>query len=1197
MIFQVQEVRSLAVKWTDQQREAIETRGGNILVAAAAGSGKTAVLVERIIRMITDKENPVSIDRLLVLTFTDAAASEMKRKIASAIEEKLGQEPNNKWLLEQSIKVSSAPISTIHSFCSRIIVNNAHLTSLPAEFSLVDDVENKVLREKALDAVLESYYAKIDRKDAFRNLAVGWGGIKGDDYLRETICSLHDFLRSLAFPDRWIKNTYRRGYLEIEKYGLNETSLWNGFVERELYKCCSDILCGLEIIWNMVGKDVPSGHKYYDYYGSMLKDFKSRFDGSSCGLATLKGAIEGFEIKNAPRKTGIDEAVAERIADVRDDVVKTAQKKAREILSAYTDENVSRMASCAPIVRTLLNLVRALERVHQRYKREKAVIDFSDLEHGLLSLLISRGGKETPLCRKMREYYHEILLDEFQDTNVLQFEIFSRLSRDAGNLFMVGDVKQCIYKFRNADPSIFMGLYRQYDKGEGGRLIRLFKNFRSRTEVVDGVNYVFSGIMSERVGGIDYTEDEYLINGAEYPSGSGYDTEILLTDASEEKAEDELLDGISKEEIEAKNVAGRIIELVCKERIKVTDKETNTLREARFGDVAVLCRNKKNCTLIEEALAERGVSSVCETGQQYLESVEVMTVLSFLQIIDNPLQDIPLIAVMRSPIFGFTAEELALIRPCAKGRFYNAVVEASAQNKKAENFLLVLRELRSCAKYMGVDELVWKICNEQHYLSIVGAMPNGSIRQANLKLLLARCSDYEQGSLTGLFNFMRYIEMLRDNEKDLAPMKETAENADAVQIMTIHKSKGLEFPIVFLAGTAKKFFLKDIQRSIIWDEKLGLALDYVDTRQRVRFNLPLKRVAEGEMLSSLKAEEMRLLYVAMTRAKEKLIISSALISRDNRWQDTEYDENGRVYPVLADKVMSMRDWVLGSVLNHPDAGVLRAYAGREGISQRADTDSRIKIRFASYNDDEDIKIASVGAQESVSAGNFTDLEDRLDYEYPYSKLGALPVKISVSELKRRRMPSEEFSAGLFASAGDFATGGEDVSATERGTITHYVMQNIDIGDTNSGESIDRQIEEMVKRGMLIDRQASAVNKAAISEFFASSLGQRLKASDRVEREFDFYMYVSPSELNGEAGLEGAEEIILQGIADCFFFESDGVVLIDYKTDRVSSGGVRERSERYRMQIEYYKRGIEAILNMPVKESYLYFLNCGEAVKM
>lgn len=1189
----------MAVNWTKEQLEAITARGGNLLVAAAAGSGKTAVLVERIIRMITDENNPVSIDRLLVLTFTDAAASEMRRKISDAIDKKLSEEPDSEWLREQSIRVGSACISTIHSFCSRILTNNVHLTDLPSEFSLIDDTENKVLQARALDAVLESYYSRIDKKSGFRELVHGWGGIKGDDTLRELVIKLHDFSRSLAYPKKWLHGAWSDGYSHIEKGGAFKDTVWAELLERKLYSSAVKIYDGLKIIWKIVEREVPSDHNYYAFYYDMMSGFCERFDkirACSPSAEDLAQLIESLEIKTSPRKTILEDSLVKRINRIRDKYVKAEKKECEKLLSVTETDEIGRIARCAPVVRTLCNLVRQTERVHQRYKKEKNVIDFSDLEHGLLGLLVNGRGEETPLCIKLRDYYHEILLDEFQDTNILQFEIFSKLSKQSGNLFMVGDVKQCIYKFRNADPSIFMSLYKSYAKEDGGHLIRLFKNFRSRREVVDSVNYVFYSVMSERLGGVDYTEEEFLINGAVYEGGDCYDTEVIITDAAEAASSDSTLADFESSELEAMNAAQRIKDLVCRDRLCVTDKESGELREARYGDVTVLCRGSKECNLIEEALIKLGINTISDTGRQYLDSVEVNTVLSYLQIIDNPMQDIPLIAVMRSPMFRFSADELAKIRVCAKGRFYTALCVAAENDAKAADFLDILLDLRECAKYMGADELVWKICNELHYFSIVGAMPNGDLRRANLKLLLERCSDFEQGSLTGLFNFIKYIEMLKENNKDLAPAKELAAGSDAVRIMTMHKSKGLEFPVAVLFGTAKKFFLKDIQRSIIWDEKLGIGLDYIDTRQRVRFSSPIRKMLESELLNSLKSEEMRLLYVAMTRAKEKLIISTTITSVDNKWIDAEFDSSGALYPLLSDTVMRMRDWILCSLMNSPQAQELRSRAERDDIIPRIDSDAVFNISFAQNIFGEDETNESGEAAEAAFE-NTGDIAERLDYIYPYSELGRLPIKLSVSELKRRRMPEEDFGAGLLRAPVVLTQGDADFGAAERGTITHFVLQHIDITKTDTEGQILSQIEDMVARGMLTKQQGEAVRVDSIVGFFSSELGRRLKAAKRFEREFDFYMLVPPTEVDSDIKSDGADDVILQGIADCFFYEDDGIVLIDYKTDRVGSGGVLKRSELYRMQIDYYAKGLSEILEMPIKEKYLYFLNCSEAVAM
>lgn len=1170
----------MSVKWTDEQLDAIEARGSNILVAAAAGSGKTAVLVERLIRKIMNKENPVSIDKFLLLTFTEAAASEMRRKISDAIDKKLAENPDDEYLKEQSIKVGSASISTIHAFCSRILTNNAHLTNLPVGFSLIDETENEVLKEQALNEILESYYSRIDKKQDFKELVTGWGGIKGDDYLRETILKIHNFSRSLAYPKKWLRSAYKDTYKMLKNGGGIEETIWADFLKTELYSLCEEIADGVKIMADIAIEGMPLDHSCCNYFTGIKADFLPRFEkievNSNDAMDRLIELIHTFDIPRMPSKKGVED-VAERAIAIRDDVVKTAMKSASGLIRMFSQENILRTCKCSGPIRTLISIVRQTEKLHQRLKNERGVIDFNDLEHGLLRLLVDERGNETPLCERLRSYYSEILIDEFQDTNALQFEIFNRLSKKQGNLFMVGDVKQSIYKFRNADPSIFMRLYRAYGRDDGGRLIKLFKNFRSRSEVIDSANYIFASIMSERVGGINYTEDEYLIKGAEYPDSFDKNTELLIT--ATEHIDYEPIDELSRNELEANAVANRISKLIYEEKIQVTDKETGELRAARLSDIAVLTRNKAEGDEIELALSVRGIPSVSESGIQYLNSVEVKTVLSFLQIIDNPLQDIPLIAVMRSPIFGFTLEELAKIRTLKKGRFYDAV--KSAEDTKTQDFVRALEELRKCSKYMGVDELVYKICNEYHYVSIVSGMQNGEVRKANLKLLQERASDYEKGVLSGLFNFMKYIDMLQEKNKDLSGARIAP--GDAVSVMTIHRSKGLEFPIVILAGTIKKFNFRDIQQAIIWDDSLGIAADYIDTRQRVRFNLPSKQLMARKKEKELKAEEMRLLYVAITRAKEKLIISVAVQSRDNRWKTADFDKSYRLYPALTDGMNSMRDWILASLLNHPDSQLLKELADRHDIISNPDAIGRFDIAMS------DCVIREAQKQEEKTDTLSMPIE-RLKYEYPYSDLSRLPIKLSVSELKRRRMPEGEVTVGLIEPTPDFAEDVSEITAAERGTITHFVIQHIDIRNSD----IKEQIEEMIQKGVITKKQAESVDADAIYKFFESDLGQRLKKAEHFEREFDFYMQVDADEVED---VKIGEKVLLQGIADCFFYEDDGIVLIDYKTDRVTKQSAKERSERYVLQAEYYARGLEMILKKPVKEKYLYFLNCNTAIKM
>lgn len=1201
----------MSVNWTKEQLEAINTEGSNILVAAAAGSGKTAVLVERIIRKICDKEKPVPVDRLLVLTYTEAAAAEMRRKVADAIYLKMKSEPDNKWLHDQSVLIHSANISTVHAFCKAMLQNNIHDTDLPAEFTLIDSTENEILRNKALDAVLESYYGRIEKKTGFRDLTVGYGGVKSDDSLRSTVLNLHSFVRTLAYPEKWLKEAANSYRMVKNSQSLGST-VWEQVLKNACRDLAQDVLEGYKIIRNTVENEVMSDHPYFKYFGELPGRFAEAFERVLSGTASVSEIIEcnsSFKKGQARGKKDLEPELADRIEKMREELVNKPLKELKLLLGAADDDKVIRIIGCMPRVCALKQLVRQTERLHKSMKREKGALDFGDLEHEMIKLISERDGRPTAVAEKLRQRFDEILVDEYQDTNNIQDTIFRLLSRDEKNIFMVGDLKQCIYKFRNAAPDIFAKKYEAYCRGEGGICIQLFKNFRSRREVIDLANSIFDSIMTKRLGGLDYTKEEYLIQGAQYSDDAGsFIPELLITDADTDNYEpgSEFYNADSAA-LEALTVAKRIKKLASDRSMLITDKKTGSLRPLRYGDITILVRTTSNLAVLTSTLEEHDIPYISESGRRYLDSIEVMTVLSFLQIIDNPRQDIPLLAVLRSAIFDFSPEELAEIRLCDSSRgadFYSAVrCSAENGNKKSKEFLAVLNELRENAVTMGVDELIRKICINLGYMNLVGAMPGGGIRQANLKLLYERGTEFENGALSGLFNFMLYIEGLRESGKDMIAAKPFSDEADTVTIMTVHKSKGLEFPVVILYGTQKYFNETDESKPIIWNADAGIAMDYVDTVRRIRYSALPKLLIRDMNIHELRSEELRLLYVALTRAKEKLIISCTVSKTRNKWKEAVFDSSNRLASGFAVRRTSMRDWLLSALLNHPSCGALRELAERSDI--RINNGAEFDINVTVINHDNDYAFNTMADEKTEKVQNkadddlsYTDAAERAAYSYPHNSLTLMPVKMSVSELKRRQMPEEDYVPGIVRLNSIALAGREELGAAEIGTITHYVIQHIDLSRAESEEQIELQIKEMADSGIISQRQADAVSVCKIAEFFKSGLGRRLVNSVKAEREFDFYTELSAKELNPEIkGRDGDERILLQGIADCFFCEADGVVLIDYKTDRVSAEGAEKRAESYRLQIDCYARGLEGILGQPVKERYLYFLNCGKAIKI
>ncbi len=1192
----------MAVNWTDEQLRAIRERGSNILVAAAAGSGKTAVLVERIIRRICDEENPIPVHRFLVLTFTEAAAAEMKRKIASALEEKLRLEPNNRWIRDQLLMVSSAHISTVHAFCKTILQNNIHQTDLPVDFSLIDDVENKVLENKALDAVLEKYYQRIETKDAFRDLVLGYGGTKSDDNLRETVMKLYHYSQSLTYPEKWLSYGVKQ-YKQLAKEGTLEGTDWAQMLQSRCRELLSDLMGCYEFIWKIVEADVPSDHKYFEYYQELYQRFSQTFEPimkTDVSWDIIRDGIIHFDIPKTPVKKGVDEEVFARIDSVKKNLLKASWEELKNLIDSTEPEKLERVLKCTPRVDVLKKLVRQTGRLHKAMKREKSLLDFGDLEHEMIRLLVNRHGEPSRIALQLRERFEEILVDEYQDTNDIQDTIFRLLSKDESNIFMVGDLKQSIYRFRNANPNIFAEKYRRYLNGDGGICIRLFNNFRSRQTVVDGVNGIFSNIMTKKTGGVDYTPEEFLIPGATYPqTGDDYTTELLITDYGAMKdAMENSMEEPSKAKAEAEVIAKRIRRMVDKGELSVLDAVTKEPRPVRMGDITILVRNKGRVQEMEAVLNGYGIPTMSEVGQQYLDSLEVMTVLSFLQIIDNPRQDIPLLAVLRSAIFNFTAEELSQIRLCSKGLFYEALqIAAEEGNLRVKQFLNVLESLRDDAVSKGVGHLIFRICHELQYRTLVGAMSGGTVRQRNLDLLYERGEEFEQGTLQGLFQFMLYIENLRKEKADMKAGTDFSDQENTVNIMTVHKSKGLEFPVVILCCMDGEFNERDASAGIIWEEKAGVAMDYVDTRLRVRYPNLVKKLVHGQIVSDSRAEEMRIFYVALTRAKEKLILSTTVGTHYDGWKKAAPYVGGPLPEGLLRRQKSMREWTLSCLLAHPEGKKLREIAGCEGQNLQMDFPLSVCYQVPQG----EVTGSFVASEEktlSQTGDSDKSVSNRLSYQYPHEMLGHVPIKLSISEMKRRNMPEDEYVQSVLQTRDVVLSEMTEIGASERGTITHYVMQHIDFSRTGTLEEVCRQLEEMVAAGLITEKQKAAVSPEGIYGFFVHPLGQRLKAAEQVEREYDFYMEIPASVLDDNLSEDDKDEaILLQGISDCFFYDGDGVVLIDYKTDRIAEERSEERAEFYRLQMEYYAKGLSDVLECPVKERYLYFLHCGKAVKI
>lgn len=1194
------------VKWTAEQSEAIKYSGENILLAAAAGSGKTAVLVQRIIEMISDRTRDISINELLVLTFTDAAASEMREKISDAIDRALEENPTDEHINRQKLLLHSANISTVHSFCMNILRSNVHLTDLPVNFSLISETEGRLMLSETMDDVLERFYGRIERDPSIAALVMGYGGIKNDATLREAVLGLFHFSKSMANPALWL-NKAVRDYKETAKSGSFNGSGWQKALFEIVEKSRADIFDIYDTIFDVIDERLQPSHPYAGFFADEAASVKRTFlHIAGANYSTARAAVFGFEFKRMASgvrgASGELFAAQEKIKALRE-LAKGIMEDLQVLFRAEESELLERIRGTYPLLRTLKNMVLMLDRGYTRRKRAKCFLDFSDLEHEALKLLTADGEAPSSAAKALRERYKEILIDEYQDTNNIQDTLFKILSRDNGNIFMVGDLKQSIYTFRAAVPQLFSEKYETYEKIGGGHLIRLFKNFRSREGIVNAVNFVFACIMSRDVGDVDYTEEEYLVRGAEYPEPKdkkSFETELHLicsNSPAEEGAQPR-----DKNELEALVAAKRIRDMLDG-KTEVFDKKSGRMRPMEYRDIVVLMRNTKTAApIFERIFTENGIPVYSEIGKGYLASAEVQTVLAYLQITDNPRQDIPLIAVMRSPVWGFSADELAELRADMRsGCFFDAVKNAaSSGNEKAAAFVSELEHFRELAEHSGVDRLIRHIYYEYGYYAYVGAMTRGSERQANLDLLFERAAEFEHTRLSGLFSFINYIEAIKSRGDDMTAAKTFGDGDNAVRIMTVHKSKGLEFPVVILSDTSRDFNMSDLRKNILWNSSAGLAADFVDTRLRVRYPSLPRDLAATKAKGELMSEEMRLLYVALTRAREKLIVTATFKQTKKGLAMPIIDSDGRAKKSYIKSKHCFRDWLLAAFLTHPEAKPLREYFGFDEEMANSDADFELSVKLY----ENEAQIPPSGAVETEAELKAEDAPpsldgdfcERLEYEYPNRALCRIPIKMSVSEAKRMQAEEGEQIPRLKELRVHSEVAFERPEGAERGTIVHFVLQLADPQKINSVYDLEKLVEELKQNGTLNERQSASVDCLKLFGFFESSLGRRLKNAVRVEREFSFYTEARANELYSDV-TDG--KILLQGTMDCFFVEKNGrSVLLDFKTDRVRDKEAAEyRAKSYSAQMKYYKKALSEILGKAVDECYLYFLECGAVVEM
>ena len=1231
-------------KWTDEQQQAIDTRKCNLLVAAAAGSGKTAVLVERIIKIITNEENPVDIDKLLVVTFTSAAAAEMRERIAAAISKALEKNPNSKNLQKQLTLLSRANITTMHSFCLDVIKNYFYTIDLDPSFRIADETEITLMKNEIIEDIFEELYEEDN--EYFKGLVEAYSTAKDDEKLKDIILNLYKFSMSGPWPESWLIE-------KAEEFNINTLEELDKTKWVEILK--DNIRVEVEGFINMYHKaielisDTEGLEAYLDTFRGDLECLENVYESLNYGLSEIYAALNGVvftKLKTVRKSAVFDENAQGTVKSIRDTVKKKVKSLIEDSFTFTPEESLQGIKDVYPYMKELSRITLDFLDKFNEKKREKNLLDFNDLEHLCLKILIDRDENNniipSGVAEHFKEFFDEVLVDEYQDSNNVQetiIDLVSRKNSDDPNVFMVGDVKQSIYRFRQAKPELFLDKYSRYPLASGGkeRKIQLYKNFRSRDEVLRGVNFIFKMVMSNVVGELEYTDDEALHLGAtflenqEEDSEVGGSIELHIIDKSgneaEEVVEEELQESEEEEEVDAISLEAKLVSKRIKElfevkdgkRFKVFDKETKEYRDVKYKDIVILLRATKNWSeIFLDELGAEGIPVYADTGSGYFESIEIRTIMSLLKIIDNPLQDVPMIAVLKSPIMGFTAEELSEIRLLNKEKYFYEIIKDIYDEKyevsdtlkaKCNKVISDLEKWRNKTIYTPIDEFIWYLYMDTAYYGYVGAMPNGTLRQANLKILFQRAKQYESTSFKGLFNFITFINKLRKSSGDMGSAKILGENEDVVRIMSIHKSKGLEFPIVFTCGMGKQFNLMDLSNSILFHEELGFGPDFVNLNNRNSYSTLAKEAIKKRIRLETLSEEMRILYVAFTRAKEKLIITGATRDLDKsikNWVSAASLDENIILPSEVLKGKSYLDWIAMAICKHRQGEELREQCGasRELIVNDFSNWDVQMWRKSDILGDKNLEPVDKIEENTlnITATNISvdkEIKRRLGYKYQYEEGSILPSNVSVSDLKRKDLQYEDEAETLEIFREKeiikpkFLQEEKGFTAAEKGTLMHYVMLRLDFDRVGSVAEIKKQIEELVLNKSLTEKEAKVIRYTKIFNFFKSDLGKRiLKAHEEgrmVHRELPFFTEISSLDINPELNKEiyQNEKIRLQGIIDGFFKEEDGIVLFDYKTDYLEEGNEDEIIERYMVQMKYYKEALEKVTESRVKEVYLY----------
>lgn len=1186
-----------AFQLSPEQKVAVENRGGTLLVSAAAGSGKTRVLVERLFRYVMEEK--ADVDDFLIITFTRAAAAELRGRIVEELNNRLAVTPGDGHLRRQLLRVYRADIKTIDSFCAGILRENIHLLEedrlgnrLTADFRTLDENEASLLRERALQKVLETYYEqRLQGGETLLADAFGYG--RSDEALKDLILEIYNKIQSHAYPMKWLQET---------------RSFWANIPDDP-----TETPYGRELL-NRIGEKAEYAAKRLRQAMVRVHGIKEITDAYGEHFFSVAAQLEQFA---ELAQQGSWSAAADcqvtfpaRLGSVRNKEVEAEKNQAQEVwkqaksvvkqmdalFSVSSKDYMADMRAMAPAMLDLLMLTEEFSLCYREEKTRRNLADFSDQAHDTINLLVQEDGTPTALGETVSARYREIMVDEYQDTNEVQNRIFSAVSKQQNNLFLVGDVKQSIYRFRLADPGIFLRKYKEfayYDTAAEGepRKLMLSKNYRSRAQVLDAVNFVFENILSTRMGEMEYGPEERLYAGNEgYTPQPACETEFHYISMPWRQSGTKKL---KKQCAEARFVAQRISDML-REGYGVQGEDG--LRPVRAEDIVILMRSPgSRINDYRSALEEQGIPCSTESSGGFFDTIEIAVTFQLLQLLDNPRQDVPLISVLSSPLFGFTPDRLAEIRAGRRhGDFYDALV--TSEGEDARTFLQRLHDLRTLAKDQSVSQILSILYDEWNLPGVFGAMEGGVARRENLFTLMEHARRFESAGYRGLFAFTSQLR--RQLEQGTAPTCAGKSVGGGVRIMTIHKSKGLEFPVVFLADMAHAFNNRDFTESVLVHPELGLGPLCIDLARRIKFPTLPRLAIEARLKQEMKAEEMRILYVAMTRAREKLIMTSSVSGGEKRLASLLATVSTPVDPEVVSDGKNLGEWVMMPLLMRPEAGELREHAGGSAVAVGVPADYPWKVQVhegMAYGETE-AEGEEKEKEELLPEPEFS--LELLDFIYPYERETTLPTVVSATQLKHTEETEESTLPPHYRGMKRprFMEGEQKLSGAEAGTATHLLMQHIDFHCGAAENEVRKEISRILLHRRITPAQAEAIRVDEVAMLLSSPMGDLLRKADELHREYRLSLLLDAKELDENAAV--GEQIMLHGVVDCWWENEDGTVtVLDFKTDRVRGKALETRAEEYRPQVESYCRALERILEKRVSEKLLYFFSEGRTVAL